>query len=70
MTPAEFDFLRGFIKERSGIVLADDKQYLVESRLTPVARRHRLASISEIAAEAGAACAGARGRRRRGDDHQ
>ena len=49
MTPADFDFLRRFLKERSGLVLSDDKQYLIESRLTPVARKHGLASISDIA---------------------
>jgi chemotaxis protein methyltransferase CheR len=49
MTPAEYDFLRKFIKERSGLVLSDDKQYLIESRLLPVARRQGLATISDIA---------------------
>jgi chemotaxis protein methyltransferase CheR len=51
MTPAEFDWLRRFLKERSGLVLADDKQYLIESRLLPVARRNGLASISDVAAK-------------------
>ena len=51
MTPAEFDFLRLFLKERSGLVLGEDKQYLVESRLLPVARRHGLASISDVVAK-------------------
>ena len=39
MTPADFDFLRGLLKRRSGLVLSSDKQYLVESRLLPVARK-------------------------------
>ncbi|SON57086.1 Chemotaxis protein methyltransferase [Hartmannibacter diazotrophicus] len=46
MTPAEFDFLRQFLKIRSGLVLSNEKQYLVESRLLPVARKAGLASIA------------------------
>ena len=38
MTDAEFDFLRGFLKSRSGLALAPEKRYLVESRLAPVCR--------------------------------
>ncbi len=48
MTPAEYDYLRGFLKQRSGLVLSNEKQYLVESRLMPVARQHALASISQL----------------------
>ena len=33
MTPDDYDYLRRLLKERSGLVLAADKQYLVESRL-------------------------------------
>lgn len=50
MTLADFNFLRRFVKERSGLVLTDDKQYLIESRLVPVARKHGLSSISDLAA--------------------
>ncbi|MEA3027909.1 MAG: chemotaxis protein methyltransferase CheR, partial [Alphaproteobacteria bacterium] len=39
MTPLEYDYLRRILKERSGLVLSAEKQYLVESRLLPVARR-------------------------------
>ena len=48
MTPLEYDFLRKSLKERSGLVLSADKQYLVESRLLPVARRAGLGSLSEL----------------------
>lgn len=48
MTPLDYEFLRKFLKDRSGLVLSSDKQYLVESRLLPVARKTGLASISEI----------------------
>src|SRR5262245_54642888 len=39
MIPADYEFLRKLLKERSGLVLGPDKQYLVESRLLPVSRR-------------------------------
>jgi chemotaxis protein methyltransferase CheR len=48
VTPREFDFLRKLLKERSGLVLAADKQYLVESRLMPIVRRANLANLSEL----------------------
>ena len=50
MTPFEYDFLRKCLKERSGLVLSADKQYLVESRLLPVARRTGLGNLSELVA--------------------
>jgi chemotaxis protein methyltransferase CheR len=39
VTPADYDYLRKLLRERSGLVLSADKQYLVESRLLPVAHR-------------------------------
>jgi chemotaxis protein methyltransferase CheR len=51
MTPADYDFLRSFLKERSGLVLSNDKQYLIESRLMPVARQEGLDSISALVAK-------------------
>ena len=48
MTPQDFDYLRKMLRERSGLVLSAEKQYLAESRLLPVARRHRLASLAEL----------------------
>ncbi len=39
MTPQDYDYLCKLLKERSGLMLAADKQYLVESRLLPVARK-------------------------------
>ncbi len=50
MTPHDYDFLRKCLKERSGLVLSADKQYLVESRLLPVARRARLDSLGALVA--------------------
>jgi chemotaxis protein methyltransferase CheR len=48
MTPADYDYLRKRLKERSGLVLSADKQYLVESRLLPVARAAGLAGLSDL----------------------
>ena len=48
MTPIEYDYLRKLLKERSGLVLSSDKQYLVESRLLPIARKTGLASLGEL----------------------
>ena len=48
MTPLDYEFLRKFLKERSGLDLSADKQYLVESRLIPLARRVGLAGIAEL----------------------
>jgi chemotaxis protein methyltransferase CheR len=50
VTPLDYDFLRRCLKERSGLVLSADKQYLVESRLLPVARRAGLANLGVLVA--------------------
>lgn len=48
MTPMDYEFLRKLLRERSGLDLSADKQYLVESRLIPLARRVGLAGIPEL----------------------
>ena len=48
MTPLDYEFLRKLLKERSGLDLSADKQYLIESRLVPLARKASLAGISEL----------------------
>lgn len=48
MTPADYDYLRKFLKERSGLDLSPDKQYLVESRLLPLARKASLSGIADL----------------------
>jgi len=48
MDQGNFEFLRGFLKGRSGLVLTPDKVYLVETRLLPLARRHGLDGVDEI----------------------
>ena len=39
MTPLDYEYLRKLLKDRSGLDLSADKQYLVESRLVPLARK-------------------------------
>jgi chemotaxis protein methyltransferase CheR len=48
VTPADYDYLRKLVKERSGLVLSADKQYLVESRLLPVAHRAGVDSLTAL----------------------
>jgi chemotaxis protein methyltransferase CheR len=48
VSPLDYDYLRKLLKERSGLLLSADKQYLVESRLTPVMRKVGLASLAEL----------------------
>ena len=50
LATAEFDFVRKLVHEQSAIVLEDGKGYLVESRLSPIARKAGLASLSELVA--------------------
>ena len=54
MTPQDFDFLRKLLKQRSGLVLSAEKQYLAESRLLPVARKHGLTGWPSWSASSGA----------------
>ena len=48
MIASQFEYLRQFLKTQSGLVITAEKQYLVESRLLPVARRHGLASLADL----------------------
>jgi chemotaxis protein methyltransferase CheR len=48
VTPHDYDYLRRLLRDRSGLVLSADKQYLVESRLLPVARRNGLAGLPDL----------------------
>jgi len=48
VTPQDYEYLRKVLKERSGLDLSADKQYLVESRLIPLARKAGLAGIPEL----------------------
>jgi chemotaxis protein methyltransferase CheR len=50
LASAEFDYVRKLVHEQSAIVLEDGKGYLVESRLSPIARKAGLGSLSELVA--------------------
>ena len=49
MKPEDFAFFCKLILDRTGLVLGNDKTYLIESRLTPVARKHNLAGLEPLA---------------------
>jgi chemotaxis protein methyltransferase CheR len=44
----DFEFLAGMLKERSGLMLTPDKVYLLESRLTPLARKRGLDTLDAL----------------------
>jgi len=50
MKAEDFGFLAALLKRQSGLVLAADKSYLVESRLLPVTRKHGLGSLEALIA--------------------
>ena len=51
MNSYDFNKIASLLKIRSGLVLTEDKDYLLESRLIPVAQAHGLCSLSEIVKE-------------------
>ncbi len=48
MNKLECDFLIAFLQEKSGLALTGDKTYLIESRLLPIARRHKLDTLEAL----------------------
>jgi chemotaxis protein methyltransferase CheR len=48
VTPSEYEYLRKFLRDHSGLDLSADKQYLIESRLLPIARKSGLSGIGEL----------------------
>lgn len=48
LNTADFDYIAGLIKQRSGLALTTDKMYLLDSRLMPVARAHGCQTLSEL----------------------
>jgi len=50
LSPQDFQLLADLLKTRSGLVLGPEKGYLLESRLTPVARRRGLDSLTQLVA--------------------
>jgi chemotaxis protein methyltransferase CheR len=50
MTPDDITLLVSLCRVRAGLKVAPEKTYLIESRLNPLARRERYASISDMLA--------------------
>lgn len=48
MKPDNFQYMAALAKERSGLVLREDKVYLLESRLMPLARRDGIETLDEF----------------------
>jgi chemotaxis protein methyltransferase CheR len=48
LSRASFEFVRSALQQRSAQNLEDDKLYLVETRLLPVARRHGFPSVEDL----------------------
>lgn len=51
MNSDDFEFMRDMLKTRSGLVVTPDKIYLLESRLTPLARRIGLEGLDDLVAK-------------------
>lgn len=49
MTSDQFAGLRAFLRGKTGLFLQPEKDYLIESRLAPIARRAGFSSVSEFA---------------------
>ncbi|MGN6424689.1 MAG: CheR family methyltransferase [Asticcacaulis sp.] len=48
MSPEDIDHLASTLKARSGLILGADKTYLIESRLSPVARREGFSNVAAL----------------------
>jgi chemotaxis protein methyltransferase CheR len=48
LTSENFAIVAKLLRERSGMLLEPGKEYLVKSRLAPVAHKHNLASIAQL----------------------
>jgi chemotaxis protein methyltransferase CheR len=48
VTPPDYEYLRKLLKDHSGLDLSADKQYLIESRLLPLARKCGLSGIPDL----------------------
>jgi chemotaxis protein methyltransferase CheR len=48
VTPPDYEYLRKLLRDQSGLDLSTDKQYLIESRLLPLARKAGLPGIGDL----------------------
>ena len=56
MTTDEFEYVCRFVRERSSIVLEAGKEYLVDTRLTPVARQFKFDSVGALITKLRTSC--------------
>ncbi|RRA47168.1 protein-glutamate O-methyltransferase CheR [Acidipila sp. EB88] len=50
LSPQNYAFLQRYIHAESGIVIEEDKRYLLEARLVPVLREHKIESLDALTA--------------------
>ena len=48
MSPPDLEFLCALVRARSGLVLAGERGFFAETRLSPLARREGVASVSDL----------------------
>ncbi|MEQ8707440.1 MAG: protein-glutamate O-methyltransferase [Rhodospirillales bacterium] len=48
MSTLDFAFISGMLKQRSGLIVTQDKMYLLESRLMPIVRKRGMKDLSEL----------------------
>lgn len=51
MKPEDVELFRTLLKERTGLVLSLNNAHLLESRLTPLARKRGLEGLGDLAGE-------------------
>ncbi|MBK8010592.1 MAG: protein-glutamate O-methyltransferase CheR [Deltaproteobacteria bacterium] len=51
ISASDFDWIRMLVRRSSAIVIEDGKEYLAESKITPVARSHGFGSIAHLVQE-------------------
>jgi chemotaxis protein methyltransferase CheR len=49
LSPATFNFFAELLRGRSGLVIGQDKIYLLETRLAPILKREKLRDLNELA---------------------
>lgn len=48
ITPQEYESFKSFLQEACGILLGENKQYLVKSRLRRIMEEHKLSTLNEL----------------------
>ena len=48
MKSEDFDFLSNLLRRRSGLIISEDKLYLLESRLVPLARKRGMNGLDDL----------------------